>query len=100
MLFRAAKPRPRARSGDLANQAKKYLQNLQNLGKEIEDVGHQALGKPSRNKLWQEKNADEKAEWVKAELQRMSSLFAMLSSQVQEIGRTVKAIREKLHQNQ
>ena len=50
--------------------------------------------KPSRHKLWQERNADEKAEWVKAELQRMRSLFAMLSSQVQEIGRRVKAIRK------
>ena len=56
--------------------------------------------KPSRHKLWQERNADEKADWVKAELQRMSSLFAMLSSQVQEIGRRVKAIRRKLQQNQ
>ena len=37
-------------------------------------------------------NADEKAEWVKAELQRMRSLFAMLSSQVQEIGRAVRAL--------
>ena len=56
--------------------------------------------KPSRYKLWQERNADEKAEWVKAELQRMRSLFVMLSSQVQEIGSRVKAIREKLQQNQ
>ena len=56
--------------------------------------------KPSRNKLWQEKNADEKAEWVKAELQRMSSLFAMLSSQVQEIGRRVKAIHKELQANE
>jgi hypothetical protein len=45
-------------------------------------------------------NADEKAEWVKADLQRMSSLFAMLSSQVQEIGRAVKTIRKKLNENQ
>jgi hypothetical protein len=56
--------------------------------------------KSSRAKLWQEKNAEEKAEWVKAEVQRMRGLFAMLSSQVQEIGRRVKAIREKLQQNQ
>ena len=56
--------------------------------------------KSSRTKLWQEKNADEKAEWVKAEVQRMRGLFAMLSSQVREIGRRVKAIREKLQQNQ
>ena len=52
--------------------------------------------KPSRYKL----NADEKAEWVKAELQRMRSLFAMLSSQVQEIGRRVKAIRKELQANE
>ena len=53
-------------------------------------------------KRWQEMNADEKAEWVKAELQRMSSLFAMLSSQVQEIGRAsgtrarvIEAVKEQ-----
>ena len=56
--------------------------------------------KPSRHKLWQERNADEKAEWVKAELQRMRSLFVMLSSQVQEIGSTVRAIRKNLRENQ
>jgi hypothetical protein len=53
-----------------------------------------------RAKLWQEKNAEEKAEWVKAEVQRMRGLFAMLSSQVQEIGRRVKAIRENLRENE
>ena len=62
--------------------------------------GTQHWEKPSRHKLWQERNADEKAEWVKTELQRMRSLFAMLSSQVQEIGRRVKAIRENLRENQ
>jgi hypothetical protein len=45
-------------------------------------------------------NADEKAEWVKAELQRMRSLYAMLSSQVREIGRRVKAIRNDLQENE
>ena len=58
--------------------------------------GTQHWEKPSRNKLWQEKNADEKAEWVKAELQRMRSLFVMLSSQVQEIRRAINAIEKKL----
>ena len=33
-------------------------------------------------KRWQEMNADEKAEWLKAEIQRMTSLFAMFSSQL------------------
>ena len=33
---------------------------------------------------------------MKDELRRMSSLFAMLSLQVQEISRRVKAIQEKL----
>ena len=56
--------------------------------------------KPSRHKLWQERNADEKAEWVKAELQRMRSLFVMLSSQVQEIASRVKAILKNLRENQ
>ena len=53
----------------------------------------------SRAKPWQDMNPDEKAEWVRAELQRMSSLFAMLSSQVQETGRKVRAIREKPKEN-
>ena len=55
--------------------------------------------KSSRNKRWQDRDADEKAEWVKAELQRMRSLFAMLSAQVQEIGRRVKAIRNTINEN-
>jgi hypothetical protein len=54
----------------------------------------------SRAKLWQERNADEKAEWVKDELRRMSSLFAMLSLQVQEIGRRVKAITKRLKESE
>jgi prefoldin subunit 5 len=36
---------------------------------------------------------------VKAELQRMRSLFAMLSAQVQEIGRSVQAIRNTINEN-
>jgi hypothetical protein len=54
----------------------------------------------SRKKRWEDMNPDEKAEWVRAELQRMSALFAMLSSQVQEIGRKVKAIQKKPKENQ
>ena len=50
-------------------------------------------------KRWEDLDFDEKAEWVKAELQRMRSLFAMLSSQVQEIGRRVKAIRKTMNEN-
>jgi hypothetical protein len=50
--------------------------------------------------LWRDMSPDEKAEWVKAELPRMRSLFVMLSSQVQETGRRVKAIQEKLKENQ
>jgi len=53
-----------------------------------------------RAKRWGDMNPDEKAEWVRAELQRMSALFAMLSSQVQETGRRVKAIQKKLKENQ
>lgn len=56
--------------------------------------------KSSRHKLWQERNADEKTEWVRAEVQRMRSLFVMLSSHVQEVGRAVKAIEKKLKENQ
>jgi hypothetical protein len=78
---------------------------LKNLGKIISekrssmsDTKH--WEKSSRNKRWQDRDADEKAEWVKAELQRMRSLFTMLSAQVQEIGRRVKAIRKNLQENQ
>ena len=66
--------------------------------------------KPPRPKVWQEMNADEKAEWLRAEelkqvnslnakLERMSNLYAMLSSQVQEIGRSVKTIEKRLDEN-
>ena len=78
---------------------------LKNLGKIIlekrssmSDTKH--WEKSSRNKRWQDRDADEKAEWVKAELQRMRSLFVMLSSQVQEIGSRVKAIRKELQANE
>jgi hypothetical protein len=53
-----------------------------------------------RTKLWRDMSPDEKAEWVKAELQRMRSLFVMLTFQVQETGGRVKAIQEKLKQSQ
>ena len=62
--------------------------------------------KPPRTQVWQEMNADEKAEWLRAELkqvnslnaklERMSNLYAMLSSQIQEIGRAVKTIEKRL----
>lgn len=47
-------------------------------------------------KRWDQMNADEKAEWLRAELRQMSSLYAMLSSQIQEIARAVKTIEKKL----
>ena len=53
-----------------------------------------------RRKLWRDISPDEKAEWVKAELQRMRSLFVMLSFQVQDTGKRVKAIQEKLKESQ
>lgn len=65
--------------------------------------------KPPRTQVWQEMNADEKAEWLRAELkqvnslnakvERMSNLYAMLSSQIQEIGRAVKTIQKRLDEN-
>ena len=58
------------------------------------------FGSPLITKRWQEMNADEKAEWVKAELQRMRSLFAMLSSQVQGIGRAVRALQNRPSKNE
>jgi hypothetical protein len=59
-------------------------------------IGKNRLG-PSSGKRGTLKK---KAEWVKDELQRMRSLYAMLSSQVQEIGRKVKVIRNELQENQ
>jgi len=54
-------------------------------------------------------NADEKAECLREELkqvnslnvklERMSNLYAMLSSQIQEIGRAVKMIQKRLEEN-
>ena len=65
--------------------------------------------KPPRTQVWQEMNADEKAECLReelkqvnslnAKLERMSNLYAMLSSQVQEIGRSVKTIEKRLDEN-
>jgi hypothetical protein len=45
-------------------------------------------------KRWEQMTADEKAEWLRAELRQMSSLYAMLSSQLQGIARSVKAIEK------
>lgn len=47
-------------------------------------------------KPWDQMNADEKAEWLRGEVRQMSSLYAMLSSQIQEIARSVKAIEKRL----
>lgn len=51
-------------------------------------------------KPWSQMTADEKAEWLKAELQQMSSLYAMLASQIQEIGRAVKTLEKRPPQKQ
>lgn len=47
-------------------------------------------------KIWEKMTAEEKAEWLKAEVRQMSSLYAMLASQIQEIARSVKAIEKRL----
>lgn len=46
-------------------------------------------------KPWDQMNADEKAEWLRGEVRQMSSLYAMLSSQIQEIARSVKALEKR-----
>ena len=51
-------------------------------------------------KRWEHLDFDEKAERVKTELQRLRSLFVMLSSQVQETRRAAKAIEERLKEDQ
>jgi hypothetical protein len=48
------------------------------------------------HKRWDQMNAEEKAEFLRAELRQMSSLYAMLSSQLQEIARSMKALEKKL----
>jgi hypothetical protein len=49
----------------------------------------------SMAKIWDKMTTDEKAEWLRAETRQLSSLYAMLASQIQEIGRSVKAIEKK-----
>jgi hypothetical protein len=46
-------------------------------------------------KTWDKMTTDEKAEWLRAEIRQLSSLYAMLASQIQEIGRSVKAIEKR-----
>ena len=52
------------------------------------------------HKHWSEMNADEKADWLRSELQHMSNLFAMMSSQIQEIGRSVKALEKARNESE
>jgi uncharacterized protein YukE len=47
-------------------------------------------------KTWDKMTTDEKAEWLRAEIRQLSSLYAMLASQIQEIGRSVKAIDKRV----
>lgn len=48
------------------------------------------------HKRWDEMNADEKAEHLRGELRQMSSLYAMLSSQIQEVSRAMKALQKEI----
>jgi hypothetical protein len=49
---------------------------------------------------WEDLDFDEKAKWVKTELQRMRSLFVMLSSQVQDVRTAAKALEKKIQEDQ
>jgi len=51
-------------------------------------------------KRWEDLDFDEKAKWVKTEIQRMRSLFVKLSSQVQEVLAAAKAIEKKIQEDQ
>jgi hypothetical protein len=51
-------------------------------------------------KPWEDLDFDEKAKWVKTEIQRMRSLFVMLSSQVQEVRTAAKALEKKIQEDQ
>ena len=48
------------------------------------------------SKRWNDMTFGEKADWVRAELQRMRSLFAMLASQAKEIQRAMKTIEKSM----
>lgn len=48
------------------------------------------------HKRWDEMNSDEKADYLRGELRQMSSLYAMLSSQIQEVSRAMKALQKEL----
>ena len=51
-------------------------------------------------KRWEDLDFDEKAKWLRTELQRMRSLFVMLSSQVREVRAAAKAIEKKIREDQ
>ena len=51
-------------------------------------------------KPWEDLDFDEKAKWVKTELQRMRSLFVMLSCQVQDVRTAAKALEKKIQEDQ
>lgn len=48
------------------------------------------------HKRWDEMNADEKSDHLRGELRQMSSLYAMLSSQIQEVSRAMKALQKEI----
>lgn len=48
------------------------------------------------HKRWDEMNSEEKSEHLRGELQQMSSLYAMLSSQIQEVSRAMKALQKEI----
>lgn len=48
------------------------------------------------HKRWDEMNPEEKADHLRGELRQMSSLYAMLSSQIQEVSRAMKALQKDI----
>jgi predicted nucleic acid-binding Zn-ribbon protein len=48
------------------------------------------------HKPWDEMNSEEKANHLRGELRQMSSLYAMLSSQIQEVSRAMKALQKEI----
>lgn len=48
------------------------------------------------HKHWDEMNSNEKADVLRGELRQMSSLYAMLSSQIQEVSRAMKALQKEI----
>jgi hypothetical protein len=65
-------------------------------GEPVSTSPENALAEIFMHKRWDEMNSDEKADYLRGELRQMSSLYAMLSSQIQEVSRSMKALQKEI----